>query len=87
MEDGALPNNKWSKDSIELFNQLSEMGSDWKKLYRDISTSPEDGSRNFMNAANDEPGKFIEYAFFHNAKLKCTKTVVQFGPYCRGPVG
>ena len=85
MDDAAIPNDKWSKEAVELFNQLSEMGNDWKKLYRDISTAP-DGSKYFLNsAAND--GTIINYAFFHNVKLQCTKAVVEFGLYCRGPAG
>ncbi|CAB4031559.1 Hypothetical predicted protein [Paramuricea clavata] len=84
MEDGALPNDKWSKESVELFNQLNEMGGEWKKTRRDMRAGA-DGSRMFTNSAELE--KLFQYAFFHNAKLQCIKAVVQFGLYTRGPVG
>jgi hypothetical protein len=84
MEDGALPNDKWSKESVELFNQLNEMGSEWKKTRRDMRAGA-DGSRMFTNAADLE--KLFQYAFFHNTKLQCIKAVVQFRLYTRGPAG
>ena len=85
MADFAVPSDKWSRESVELFNQLNELGSDWKKLYRDISTAS-DGSRSFLDCAVKD-GKSFKYAFFCNAKLQCSKGVIEFGPYCRGPVG
>ena len=85
MADFAVPSDKWSKESVELFNRLIEMGSDWKKLYRNISTAS-DGSRSFLDCAVKD-GKSFKYAFFLNAKLQCVKGVIEFGPYCRGPIG
>lgn len=85
MTDGALPNEKWSSESVELFNKLNGMSSDWKKLHRNMSVGT-DGSKTFTCAVS-EPGKFFEYAFFHNAKLQLIKAVVQFGSYTRGPPG
>jgi hypothetical protein len=83
MEDGALHFDKCSKEFVALFNQLSEMGSDWSVIYRDRITS--DGSRSFIDAV--EPEKLFQYAVFENTKLQCVKAVIQFGLYTRGPVG
>lgn len=86
IKDSAWPNEMWSKEAVELFNKLCELGSDWKKLCRDSSLG-QDGSRLFLNAyADQEHAKLFEYAMFHNAKLKHLKAVVQFGLYTRGPI-
>jgi hypothetical protein len=86
MEDGALQFDKCSKEFVALFNQLSEMGSDWSVVSRDPSMSKiSDGSRLFTDAV--EPEKLFQYAFAKNAKLQCVKAVVRFGLYARGPVG
>ncbi|XP_028407015.1 acyl-coenzyme A thioesterase THEM4-like [Dendronephthya gigantea] len=84
--DTDVPNDKWSKESVELFNKLNKLGDDWKIHYRAMTEGP-DGSRVFPSALKDEPWKFFQYAFFHNSKLQCMKAVVQFGIYLRGPVG
>ena len=85
MEDRGVPNDEWSKESVELFNRLSKMGDDWTKLRRDISVRT-DGSKLFLGS-NSEPGKLFEYAMFNNSKLKRLKAVVQFGPFTNGPSG
>ena len=83
MEDGDLQFDKCSKEFVALFNQLSEMGSDWSSQLTYPRMS--DGSRSFTDAV--EPEKLFQYAFFRNAKLQCAKAVVQFGLYTRGPFG
>ena len=85
MGDNALPNATWSKESVELFNKLSQLGDDWKRVYQDTSLR-NDGSRPYLVSVT-EPGKLFEFIFFHNLKLKSMKCLVQFGPYTQGPVG
>ena len=82
----AVPNDKWSKESVELFNKLNRLGDDWKIHYRSIFEGP-GGSRRFQSAVKDEPWKLFQYAFFHNSRLQCIKAVVQFGIYTTGPTG
>ena len=91
MEDAAVPNDKWTKDSLELFNKLkmlTNQGEDWQKLKSYSNTRISDGSvgRQFSRSLV-ENGKFLEYAYFCSPRLQLVKGVVQFGLYTMGPVG
>ena len=87
MEDLALPNETWSKESLELFdelNKLTEEGKGWTKVRSNADHMwASDGSRNFLRPLMEEKGKVLEYAFFYNTSLHSLRGVVQFGLYTR----
>ena len=88
IEDRAWPNETWSRESVELFNELNKLteeGKGWTKVQTELLPLS-DGSRYFLRAV-EEKGAFFEYASFFNPSLRCIKQVVQFGLYTRGPVG
>ena len=87
MGDNALPNATWSKESVELFNKLSQLGDDWKRIYQNTCMPLRDDVPGSYIVSVTEPGKLFEFIFFHNFKLKSMKCLVQFGPYTQGPVG
>ena len=91
IEDLALPNETWSKESLELFNELNKLtedGKGWTKVRPSAhNVWGSDGSRNFLRPLMEEKGKVLEYAFFYNTSLCSLRGVVQFGLYTRNISG
>ncbi|XP_031564518.1 acyl-coenzyme A thioesterase THEM4-like [Actinia tenebrosa] len=88
-DDRAVPNEGWTKESVELFNKLKNEADASNGLWIKVpgKTPPLTGNRLFTRCLWDQKGKLFEYSMFMNKREERLKGVVQFGPYTEGPKG
>ncbi|EDO39564.1 predicted protein [Nematostella vectensis] len=85
--DMYLPNEAWSKTSMELFNQLKREAENSNGKWVKLKLKPRQGDTRLFTRGVTEHGKMFEYAIFVNKSEEKLHGVVQCGPYTEGPAG
>ena len=87
--DRAVPNEGWTKESVDLFNKLKDEAEASSGLWEKVpgKTPPQTGNRLFTRCLWDQNGKLFEYSMFMNKREERLQAIVQFGPYTEGPKG